>query len=114
MFKKQIKINKDEDLIKLIKDTRVEIKDEEYDKCEKMLYQAMSAFPHAPEPHNLLGILLEKKGDHLMAMRHFRAASELDPTYSPARVNLSTYGAMAHESIFAYDESDIASVKAAI
>ena len=52
---------------------------------------AMYLYPHAPEPHNLMGILMEKSHDHMTAMRHFRAAQVLDPTYRPAMQNMMDY-----------------------
>ena len=63
----------------------------EFCKSEALICQAMSDYPHAPEPHNLMGIQLENEGDHMNAMKHFRAAWALDPTYIPARYNLSQY-----------------------
>lgn len=59
-----------------------------YRKCESILAKAMGTFPHAPQPHNLFGIVFEKEGDHIQAMKHFRAAWALDPTYLPARTNM--------------------------
>ena len=53
----------------------------EYQNCKMQIFDAMRKYPHAPQPHNLLGVLLEKEGDHPAAMRHFRAAWALDPTY---------------------------------
>ncbi|MDI3542431.1 MAG: hypothetical protein PWP57_34 [Candidatus Atribacteria bacterium] len=79
---------------------------QEYQKCESLIYSAMSKYPHASEPHNLIGVLLEKKGDHLTAMKHFRAAWALDPTYIPARQNLECYGTFFSHGKCAYDESD--------
>ncbi|MDN5334556.1 MAG: hypothetical protein PWP59_1818, partial [Sphaerochaeta sp.] len=45
-----------------------------YDECERRIMRMMERFPHLPEPHNLYGILLEKRGEHLLALKHFRAA----------------------------------------
>ena len=78
----------------------------EYETCFKMAYAAMENYPHAPHPHNLAGILLEKTGDHLGAMKHFRAAWALDPAYRPANVNLQTYGTFYSSGAAAFDESD--------
>lgn len=78
----------------------------DYEKCESLIRSAMGNYPHAPQPHNLIGILLEKKGDHLTAMKHFRAAWALDPTYIPARQNLDCYGTFFSSGKCAYDESD--------
>ena len=76
------------------------------DRCEEMILDAMGRYPHAPEPHNLLGVLLEKQGDHLLAMKHFRAAWALDPTYRPVRRNLDNYASFCAYGAAAYDESD--------
>ncbi|OYP11716.1 hypothetical protein CG709_08570 [Lachnotalea glycerini] len=62
--------------------------------------------PHAPEPHNLMGMILEWQGDHLLAMKHFRASWDLDPSYLPARHNLDVYGSFFSRRMGAYDESD--------
>lgn len=80
-----------------------------YEACIEPICKAMERHPHAPQPHNLLGIILEKLGDHLTAMKHFRAAWALDPTYEPANHNLSTYGTFRSMGSCAFDESDLPS-----
>ena len=93
--------------LKILCDTvRENVKKGEYEECELLISEAMSKYPHAPEPHNLLGILLEKNNDHLSAMKHFRAAWALDPTYIPARVNMEHYGSLFSKWQCAYDEAD--------
>ena len=77
-----------------------------YQKCVTMICEAMGEYPNAPQPHNLLGIVMEKEGDHAGAMKHFRAAYALDPTYLPARQNLDYYGTFYSQGGCAYDESD--------
>ena len=78
-----------------------------FDKAEREAARAMSEAPHAPEPHNLMGIILENENDHIGAMKHFRAAWALDPTYLPARVNMEQYAGFSTVGrIDAYDESD--------
>jgi hypothetical protein len=42
-------------------------------------------------PQHLLGIVLESQGHHPDAMRHFRAAWSLDPTFLPASQNIDAY-----------------------
>ena len=80
---------------------------QDYQKCEHLICSAMSQYPHSPEPHNLLGVLFEEKGDHLMAMKHFCAALALDPTYGPAQKNLDCYTDFFSQGECAfYDESD--------
>jgi len=59
-----------------------------------------------PEPHNLIGELLQKKGDHISAMKHFRAAWALEPTYIPVRYNLHVFASFYTDGKCAYDESD--------
>lgn len=77
------------------------------DGCIKLICEAMEHNPGAPQPHNLLGIVLAKKGDYLAAMKHFRAAWALDPTYKPATHNLNTYGTFFSRGKCAFDESDL-------
>lgn len=79
--------------------------DGEYDRCSRVICEAMEHYPHDPEPHNLMGILLEHMGDHSRAMKHFRAAWALDPTYRPASQNLNNYGTFYSNGTCAYDES---------
>lgn len=62
-----------------------------YQECMEDICYAMYLHPDAPEPHNLLGILMERQQNHIGAMKHFRAALDLDPTYLPAKENLMEY-----------------------
>ncbi len=77
-------------------------------ESERLLEVAIGKYPHDPEPHNLYGILFEKRFDHNMAMKHFRAAWDLDPTYLPARHNLEHYGTFVSRGQCAYVDSDCA------
>ena len=95
-----------EDLRALCASVRELVDIEDYQTCESLICGAMGEYPDAPEPHNLLGILLEKKGDHPEAMKHFRAAWALDPAYRPAQRNLECYGTFFSDGRCAYDESD--------
>lgn len=81
----------------------------DYDSCIQEIRIAMEQYPHAPQPHNLMGIILEKQGEHSMAMKHFRAAWALDPTYLPTRHNLHTYGTFYATGKCAFDDSDLLS-----
>lgn len=78
-----------------------------YEACIDAICKAMENYPHAPHPHNLMGIVLEKTGDHPAAMKHFRAAWALDPTYLPASHNLNLYGTFVSRGCCAFDESDL-------
>ena len=79
---------------------------DEYGECYRLITDAMKKYPHAAAPHNLMGVILEKEGDHMTAMKHFRAAWALDPTYLPARQNLETFGTFFSYGKSAFNESD--------
>lgn len=83
------------------------VNNERYEESIKIICEAMKKYPHAPQPHNLLGIVLEKKDDHLTAMKHFRAALALDPTYIPTSHNLNVYGTFFSDGRIAFDETDL-------
>ena len=95
-----------DELKELCSTVRTNVNKGEYDQCIDLICNAMCIYPSAPQPHNLLGIILEKSGDHLTAMKHFRAAWALDPSYRPAAQNLSTYGTFFSNGMSAFDESD--------
>ena len=91
-----------EEMLHLCCRVRDYLKNREYAKCEEEISYAMYLHPDFPEPHNLLGILSEHKHDHCRAMKHFRAAYALDPTYQPARDNLMDFAGFEgrHKSRF--------------
>ena len=76
-------------------------------ECYTLIAEAMRKYPHSPHPHNLMGILFEIMNDHSTAMKHFRAAWSLDPTYIPARHNLSNFASFYSVNKFVFDENDI-------
>lgn len=82
------------------------IEEHEYEKCERVLCEAMMNYPHSPVIHNLFGILLEKQQNHVLAMKHFRAAYALEPSYLPARYNMDQYGSMERYFQPAYVQED--------
>ncbi|MFA6472892.1 MAG: response regulator [Candidatus Latescibacterota bacterium] len=51
--------------------------------------KAISLDPYRPEGFNFLGALEEMSGNMIDAQKHYRTALSLDPTYEPARKNLS-------------------------
>lgn len=55
---------------------------------EQLIEQALTLNVDAPEPHNLLGILYEQKGDNDLARKHYRASYALSPSYKAACHNL--------------------------
>lgn len=79
-----------------------------YDEAEREICAAMATRPHDAEPHNLMGILMEYRGDHIAAMKHFRAAWALDPAYRPAKYNMDKYADFADRGRReAYNDSDL-------
>ncbi len=79
-----------------------------YSECDELLRAAMRAYPHDAAPHNLMGLLLEKQNDHVKAMKHFRAAAALDPTYKPASWNLAYFGNVNPPRHWEYNEDSCA------
>lgn len=78
----------------------------EFYQCEKSILTAMEKYPHSPIPHNLLGVILEYQGDSSNAIKHFRAAWALDPSYIPAKFNLEYYEDSLNRHHFAIDERE--------
>jgi DNA-binding NtrC family response regulator len=64
------------------------IGDRHFDAAIEHLRTAVSLEPGRPEAFNLLGVLLEIKGDRYEAQKNFRAAISMDPSYKPALDNL--------------------------
>ncbi len=82
---------RDTELVNLCDRVREYLRQNAFQECAEDICYAMYLHPDAPEPHNLMGILLERKRNHVGAMKHFRAALDLDPTYLPAKENLLNY-----------------------
>ena len=95
-----------DELTQLCISIREMVANRKLEQCGDILCKAMALYPHAPQPHNLLGVVLEKQGKHPLAMKHFQAAWALDPTYAPAGQNLATYGTFLSHGSPAFDESD--------
>lgn len=72
----------------LIELTKRHITDREFATARETARKAIVADPAHPEAYNLLGALLEIKGDWLEAQRFYRAALDIDPTFKPAKANL--------------------------
>lgn len=67
------------------------IEEKDWDSCMELIPRYMERYPNSAVPHNLLGIVLESQGHHPDAMRYFRAAWSLDPTFLPASQNIDAY-----------------------
>lgn len=76
------------------------------EETRRMICEAMKEYPDAAQPHNLLGILMETQGNHVSAMKHFRAAWALDPAFLPARKNMENYGSFSKPGAAAYTMED--------
>lgn len=113
-MKKRKELQTNNELQELCNFVREKVSEGNYASSVEDISIAMQHYPHAPEPHNLMGIVLEKNGDHVSAMKHFRAAWALDPTYLPARYNLETYGTFFTSGKCAFDENDIPSEPSAM
>lgn len=74
--------------------------------AREKICEAMKEYPNAAQPHNLFGILMEKQGNHIAAMKHFRAAWALDPAFLPARKNMENYGSFTRPGAPAYQMED--------
>jgi DNA-binding NtrC family response regulator len=64
------------------------IGDRHFDAAVEHVRKAVSADPGRPEAFNLLGALMEIRGDRKEAQKNYRAALSLDPSYEPAIKNL--------------------------
>ena len=96
----------EEELSGLVEQAKAMIDSRDFDACEALLSTAMFQNPHSAIPHNLMGLMLEKKRNHEDAMKHFRAANALDPTYAPARWNLEGFAAYYRTRAAAYFAQD--------
>jgi tetratricopeptide (TPR) repeat protein len=72
----------------LIELTKRCISDQEFSAACETARKAIAADPAHPEAYNLLGVLLEIKGDGLEAQKFYRAALDMDPTFKSAWANL--------------------------
>ncbi len=64
------------------------IGDRHFDAAAEHVRRAIFVDPGRPEAFNLLGALMEIRGDRIEAQKNYRAALSLDPSYEPAIKNL--------------------------
>ncbi len=64
------------------------IGDRHFDAAVEHVRKAVSLDPTRPEAFNLLGALMEIRGDRMEAQKNYRVALSLDPSYEPAIKNL--------------------------
>jgi hypothetical protein len=96
----------EDELISTIEQAKALITEKKYKECEALICAAMFEHPHDAIPHNLMGLLLENEDSHVDAMKHFRAAYALDPTYRPSSWNLECFGNFTMPHSCAYSASD--------
>jgi len=78
----------DADYTSLIELTKRYISDRNFATARETARRAIAADPARPEAYNLLGALLEMDHHRLEALKFYRAALDIDPTYKPAGLNL--------------------------
>ena len=64
------------------------LKNKELDKAKEYIHSAIIENDSSAEPHNLLGIYYELRGDLNLARKHYRASISLDQTLKSANNNL--------------------------
>jgi DNA-binding response OmpR family regulator len=72
----------------LIELAKRHISDRNFSVSREIVRKAIAADPAHPEAYNLMGVLLEIKHDLLEAQKFYRAALDIDPTFTPAQANL--------------------------
>jgi DNA-binding response OmpR family regulator len=72
----------------LIELTKRHITDRRFSLARETARKAIAADPAQPEAYNLLGALFEVSNDRLNALKFYRAALDIDPTFKPADANL--------------------------
>ena len=65
------------------------VADRHFEAASEHVKKAISLDSARPEAFNFLGALYEIQGNKLEGQKNYRAALSLDPTYKPARENLS-------------------------
>lgn len=76
------------DYTSLIELAKRYISDRNFATARETARRAIAADPAQPEAYNLLGALLEMDHHRLEALKFYRAALDIDPTFKPAGVNL--------------------------
>lgn len=83
----------------LIQQTRRYIADRSFDKAILVARKAISIDPSQAPAYNILGAILEIKGDWIEAQKFYRAARDIDPTYRPASENLKRTSSWSKEGV---------------
>lgn len=76
------------DYTSLVELTKRHISDGSFRLARETVQKAIAADPTQPEAYNLLGAVLEIHNERLEALKFYRVALDIDPTYKPAWTNL--------------------------
>lgn len=78
----------DQDYETLILRAKAAINERNFDLAETLLKQSVNMVEENAEPYNLLGVLAEMRGKSSRAMKMYRAALDINPSYKPAQDNI--------------------------
>jgi DNA-binding response OmpR family regulator len=76
------------DYTSLIELAKRHVADGSFGLARETVQKAIAVDPTQPEAYNLLGAVLEIHNERLEALKFYRAALDIDPTYKPAWTNL--------------------------
>jgi DNA-binding response OmpR family regulator len=82
------------------------ISDRKFDSAKEHVNQAIAADTSKPEAFNLKGALLEIDGQKEEALKQYRVAYHLEPTYAPAKENLERIVVQHRRSPISMDDKD--------
>lgn len=82
----------------------VELERGNFTRARQLLERARRINQHVAEPHHGLGVLDERAQDREGAAAHYRAALEVNPGFTPARLNLARLLFDANELYHAKEE----------
>ncbi|MFO8013941.1 MAG: response regulator [Phycisphaerae bacterium] len=80
------------------------ITEREFGAAREHVKQAIAIDASKAEAFNLMGVLQEIGGDRLEALKSYRAALSIDPTYKPADQNLDRAASMHPDGKFVLEE----------
>lgn len=84
----ELEEQEEKDYDTLILRAKAAINERNFDLAETLLKQAVNLVEENAEPYNLLGVLAEMRGKSSRAMKMYRAALDIDPSYKPAQDNI--------------------------
>jgi DNA-binding NtrC family response regulator len=82
------------DYATLIELCKRHVTDRDLERARAVAQRAVGLDPGKPDAYNLLGAFLECRGEWVEAQKYYRAALEIDPSYLPAKANLTRTASM--------------------